>query len=79
MDVYLTALESRFPPLMGLDNAASRSLSSSSSKNPSEGPGWWRFDSWFEIFEEITKTLEELVVRFKLAAAVVDEAVRGKE
>ena len=78
--VYLTALEILFPPLMGLDNAASRSsYSSSSSKNPREGPAG--FDSWFEIllFEETTMALEELVVWFGLAAAVVDEAVRGNE
>lgn len=79
-DVYLTALESLFPPLMGLDNAALRSsYSSSSSKNPCEGPACWCFNSWFGIlplFDETTMALEELVVRFN---AVDDEAVRGKE
>ena len=76
---YLTALESLFPPLMGLDNAALRSSSSfSSSRNPCEGPERCWFDSWFWIlpFEEITTALEEPVVRLKLAeTAVTDEAV----
>lgn len=80
--VYLTELESLFPLLIGLDNAALRSSFSSSSKNPCEGSSsWWRcFDSWFEIllFEEITTALEELVVRLAVTA-VVDEAVRGNE
>ena len=67
---------------MGLDNAASRSSYSSSSKNPCEGSAtwWWDFDSGFGalLFEETTTALEELVVRFKLElTAVVDETVRG--
>jgi hypothetical protein len=83
--VYLTALESLFPPLMGLDNAALRSScssSSSSSKNSCEGSAsrWRWFDSWFGIlvFEEITRALEELVVRLPVTT-VVDEAVRAND
>lgn len=68
---------------MGLDNAALRSsFSSSSSKNPCEGPAsWWRcFNPWFGIllFEGITTALEEVVVRLAVTA-VVDEAVWGNE
>src|ERR1700734_2157558 len=81
MGVYFTALESLFPPLMGLDNAALRSSCSSSSKNPCEGPGWWEFNSgsWFRVFFlEITTALDEWVVRLA-ENAVIDEAVRGIE
>jgi hypothetical protein len=67
-------LESLFPPLMGLDNAALRSSFSSSSKNPWEGPAW--FDS--TCFEETTMALEEVVVR-RAETAVADEAVRCNE
>ena len=72
----LTALESLFPPLMGLDIAALRSSCSSPPKNSCEG-----FDSGYGIFsfEEITTALEELVTRSALAiTAVDDEAVRNE-
>jgi hypothetical protein len=79
----LTALESLFPPLMGLDNAAWRSSCSSSSKNPCEGPAWRWFDPLFgyllfDAYERETTALEELVVRLA-ETAVTDEAVRGNE
>ena len=62
---------------MGLDNAASRSSCSSSSKNPCEGPACWWFELRFEVillFEEITMAFEEPVVR-PVETAVFEEAV----
>ena len=82
--MYLTALESLFPPLLGLDNAALRSScssSSSSSKNSCGGSAsrWLWLDSWFGILVfETTRALEELVVRLPVTI-VVDEAVRAND